>query len=202
MIRKLLLVDFYVYLHCKPDGTPFYVGKGTRARAYSLSGRNLHHANIVKKYGKENIIIDLLSCADEEEAFEQEQLFILLLREDGLLLANKSDGGEGGATGFKASEATCEKHRQFKHSEENKILFSLQKLGNKYGVGNRGKIKTPEQRHAAGNGRRGKSFGPPSKETRRKIGDANRGRKFPPHTEERCRKISEGLKRAYQEGRR
>ena len=24
--------QFYTYLHCKPDGTPFYVGKGHDAR--------------------------------------------------------------------------------------------------------------------------------------------------------------------------
>ena len=43
---------YYVYLHKKPNGEVFYVGKGTKLRAWSKHGRNEHWNNIVKKYGE------------------------------------------------------------------------------------------------------------------------------------------------------
>jgi len=99
--------QFYVYLHCKPDGTPFYVGKGFGDRAYDLNPtrrrNNKHHQRIVKKYSKERILIEVQPCINEQEAFELEVLFILSLREDGIELCNFTDGGEGTA-GYVYSE--------------------------------------------------------------------------------------------------
>jgi hypothetical protein len=86
---------FYVYLHCKPNGIPFYVGKGNGNRAYEFRRRNKHHCHIVEKYGRKNIIIEMIECLDEEDAFYHEQLFIFLLREEGIELCNYTEGGEG-----------------------------------------------------------------------------------------------------------
>lgn len=177
-MRSLLCVDlsnrkncsFYVYFHCRPDGTPFYVGKGSRSRALRLERSNLHHKNIVSKYGSDNILVELTPCRTEQEAYHLEQLFILLLREQGIDLANKSDGGEGGASGFKHSKETCDKHKLLKHSSETRYVLSLQKLGNSYGRGNKGKVRTLEQRYRNGDGNRGKTRGPLSEETKKKIG--------------------------------
>ncbi len=95
-------MKYFVYFHCRPDGSIFYVGKGIERRAKNLYRRhNLHHQNIVAKYGKENILVEITPCADEEEAYFLEQLFILLLRERGVELANKSDGGDGGSSGYR-----------------------------------------------------------------------------------------------------
>lgn len=92
--------QFYVYLHCKPDGTPFYVGKGHDhekwgKRSHNFKDRSPHHKNIVAKYGKENIIIEVTPCINEQEALESEVLFILSLRDDGVELCNYTDGGDG-----------------------------------------------------------------------------------------------------------
>ena len=196
--KEFKIPDIFVYFHCRPNGTIFYVGKGTRARAYRLSNRNEHHTNIVSKYGKENIIVELTKCVDEAEAFYLEQVFIMSLREDGVVLSNKSDGGEGGMNGYKPSEETCRKHREFRHTEEAKEKMRLKAIGNKNGRGNRGKVRTDEQRIKNGEARRGKKFGPCSDETKRKIGDANRGRKLTPLSEEIKLKISNSLKAAYE----
>jgi hypothetical protein len=106
--------QFYVYFHCKPDGTPFYVGKGCGPRykiSPSLRAYNKHHQHIVEKYGKENIKIEIQLCADEQEAFEQEILSIQSLREGGIQLCNFTDGGDG-VSGYRHTEEAKEKNRQ------------------------------------------------------------------------------------------
>ena len=83
------------YLHCRPDGTPFYVGKGTHKRMRSLETRNPYHGNIVKKHGKDNILVGGLECSSEETALELEKGLIKCLKRMGIQLANMTDGGEG-----------------------------------------------------------------------------------------------------------
>jgi hypothetical protein len=73
----------------------FYVGKGKRSRAYSLKRRNPHHANIVKKYGAENIVVDFVPCESDVAAFALEIEWIKTLRLFGAKLCNKTYGGEG-----------------------------------------------------------------------------------------------------------
>jgi plasmid stability protein len=97
---------FYVYFHCRPDGTPFYVGKGHGRRAYNMQyRRNPHHLNIIAKYGAENIIVELFPVASEAEAFTLECEKIAELRAAGVKLANQTTGGEGSA-GRPMSEKT------------------------------------------------------------------------------------------------
>lgn len=114
---------FYTYLHCRPDGTPFYVGKGRGRRAYSLVRRNPHHKNIVAKYGKENIVVLVFYCYSERQALKDEIQMIAQLRREGHVLTNKTDGGDGvsnptnevrikigsGQRGKKRSADHCEK---------------------------------------------------------------------------------------------
>jgi len=87
--------QFYAYIHAKPDGTPFYVGKGNGTRAHRLSGRNSYHARTVAKYGKQNILIGKLDCSSEEISFNLEIGLIKCLKRMGVSLANMTDGGEG-----------------------------------------------------------------------------------------------------------
>lgn len=97
---------YYVYVHFKPDLTPFYVGKGSLRRANSLaaSSRNKWHRNVVAKYGADNIIIETLECASEKEALFREMLVIKSLRDSGTNLANVLDGGQGFSGGKHSDE--------------------------------------------------------------------------------------------------
>lgn len=94
---------FYVYKHHRPDGRVFYIGKGTKRRAYDFAPtrRTKHHQNIVKKYGRENITITLIPCAFEGAAFAVEKAHIAA--GDRSQLANLTDGGEG-CSGRKPTE--------------------------------------------------------------------------------------------------
>jgi hypothetical protein len=84
------------YIHCKPDGTPFYVGKGAVRRARLLSGRNNWHQRVVNKYGAKSIRIGMLECSSDAAAYELEQGLIKCLRRAGVVLCNYTDGGDGG----------------------------------------------------------------------------------------------------------
>lgn len=152
---------FYVYLHSRPDGTPFYVGKGHGNRAHKFSVRNPHHKNIVAKYGKNNIIIGKLDCATEQIAFETEKWLIALLKSMGVKLANKTLGGEG-STGLVWTEegrarisASLKGHKGTPWTEEQRAKFKAATTGRK---------RTPEQ--CAKMGRKGKIV---SAETREKL---------------------------------
>lgn len=134
-------MDFYTYLHCRPDGTPFYVGKGHGKRSHAFSQRNFHHRNIVAKYGAANIRVFVFHCASELDAFADEAQQIAQLRREGFKLCNFTDGGEG----CSGRIATEEQRR-------------------KISVSNSGKKRTPEMRERIS---RAKSN--PSAETRAKL---------------------------------
>jgi hypothetical protein len=167
--------QFYTYLHCKPNGDPFYVGKGKKYRAYNLNREhNRFHQNTVNKYGKENILIFIFDCETEEQALEDEVKYIYQLRKEGYALVNLTQGGEG-ITGLKHSvetktllskKATGRKHspernaaqsarmkgspsphKGMRHSEETKIRISKS---------SKGRIKTDEERVAISERQKGK----------------------------------------------
>lgn len=101
--------QFYVYIHKKPNGTPFYVGKGVGNRAYAFAKRSQWHKNIVQKYGRKNIIVELIKCVNESQAFDLEKIYIKQLKADGVMLVNLTDGGEG-CSGLKRGTPS-EEHR-------------------------------------------------------------------------------------------
>lgn len=104
--------QFYTYLHTKPDGTIFYIGKGQAKRAYDLVKRNIHWLRVVNKHGKPNV--EILAYWDtEQEALDHEVLLISCFRDMGYVLANLTDGGEG-SSGFKHSQESIEKIAKIK----------------------------------------------------------------------------------------
>jgi hypothetical protein len=127
--------QFYTYLHCRPNGDIFYVGKGSGYRAFNLKRRNKHHTNIINKYGRENILVYLFYCTSERQAFDDEISQISQLRREGYLLVNVTDGGEG-VSGFVLSkEARLKislKNKGRKYSEEQNKEKSLRMMGVKH----------------------------------------------------------------------
>jgi len=96
-------MNHYTYVHQKPDGKIFYIGKGSHRRAHSSVGRNSIWQRTVKKYGGFSVLI-LAGWPTEKEAFEHEIFLIDTFRGMGYALANIASGGEG-STGFRHTEA-------------------------------------------------------------------------------------------------
>ena len=168
---------FYIYVHFRPDLTPFYVGKGKGDRCGQFWGRSQYHQRIVKKYGKKNIIIEKVMCNSEEEAFSREIETISRFRSQGFPLCNLTNGGEG-PSGAVHSTETIEKMKEShakvqtwqgrKHSGESKEKMSLAAKGRAV-----------------------------SEETKKKISEFHKGKQWSlgkKLTEEHKEKISVGLK--------
>ena len=98
------------YLHSKPGGIPFYVGKGTikRSRDLCSASRNDWHQKIVAKYGRENISVNFMECSTEEFAFLLEKGLIKTLIRNGYELCNFTSGGEG-VSGWKMPKEIVER---------------------------------------------------------------------------------------------
>ena len=85
----------YVYVHTRLDnGLPFYVGKGNGNRYKSLTQRNIHWKNLVKKHNGFNFY-KLIENINDEFAYLIEQEVISKYKWLGYPLVNKTDGGEG-----------------------------------------------------------------------------------------------------------
>ena len=97
--------SFGAYIHVKPDGTPFYVGKGRidRAKRLDASHHNPYHARVVSKYGRQNIAIAFIPCSTEQIAFDLEIGLIKCFKRSGHALSNITSGGEG-VSGPKSKE--------------------------------------------------------------------------------------------------
>ena len=139
---------FYTYTYNYPNGTPFYVGKGTGKRLIkhmwdAKAGRNTDkfQIRVIRKLlenGEEPIIQKIIDNVDEEFAFLVEQEFISKYgkRTDGTgILTNNTDGGEGtsGINNIKRSPEQVEAMRKratgVKQSEECKRKKSLKVKG-------------------------------------------------------------------------
>ena len=86
----------YVYLHTKPNGEIFYVGKGNGYRAYDKTNRNSHWKRTVAKYGY-NISIFLDNLSDKKAYSVEMDLIEAIGLEN---LTNMNNGGEGVMTGL------------------------------------------------------------------------------------------------------
>lgn len=147
--------QFYIYVHCRPNGEPFYVGKGCGQRFSKFSIRSKHHKNIVAKYSRENILIYVRDCESEQQAHEHEVWMIAWCRSQGFQLTNYTDGGEG-SSGYRMSEETKNKLRSANTGKiygvcpkERKEKISIAKKG-KPNYSRFGKHHTPEARIKCG----------------------------------------------------
>jgi len=96
-------MSFYTYAHYKPDGSIFYIGKGSVRRAYSAAGRNTRWQRTVKKYGEFKIEL-LAQWSLEQDAFDHEIFLIDTFKKLGYDLVNIAEGGKG-SKGFRHTDA-------------------------------------------------------------------------------------------------
>ncbi len=168
-MSNLVLADFYAYLWLRENRTPYYVGKGHGDRAFVSSKHNVHRP-------KDRSRIVVISCRNEQEAFDTEKNLILNWGRKDLgtgVLYNFTDGGQG------QSGAVISQERRARQAAKVRGRPSKRK-GMKVSEETRLKIK------------QAKSF--ISEETRKRMSIALTGRKNP-HTKEWDKKISDGQKR-------
>lgn len=160
-----MTTNFYAYIHCKPDGVPFYVGKGHGKRSHSMNNRSRWHKGIVKKYGPP--LVAVLPCSTETTSFELEKGLIKCLRRSGVVICNLTDGGEG-SSGYVTSDEAKQKIAKaitgIKRSEEFKA--KMREIGKVRGfsesakkarqVAIRGRVQSVEEKELRASKLRGK----------------------------------------------
>lgn len=169
-------MEFYVYEHWRPDtNTCFYVGKGSKDRAWNMKKRNLHHKAIQSKLVALGLSVDvriIIKDLTEEAAFLVERDRIAAYGRENL--ANLTDGGEG------VTNPSPEHRKQLaKRAVGNKNM-----LGKRHSEETKRKISQKKMGHFV------------SLESRVKMGLANLGKKRGPMSEEIRKKISAGRKKS------
>jgi hypothetical protein len=155
---------YLAYLHCRPDGSPFYVGKGSTTRMKQMSGRNKHHTNVVNKHGKANILKGFLPCSTSDIALELEKGIIKCLARMGVNLTNKTLGGEGS--------------NGYSHKAKAKEAMSIFRTGKSYVdlYGEERAAEIKEQKVEAMSGDNNPNYGKPLNTTHRnRISSSKKG---------------------------
>ena len=141
---------FYVYVHHRPAGDPFYVGKGygKRHSDRSKGSRTAHYLNVLLKYGEQNILTNIFDCFNEDLAFKLEIELIAYYRQQGYNLVNMTDGGEG-ASGYVPTKEQREKVSSRQkgkiHSLSTREKLSRKLMGHSVSEETKHKIKLKKQ---------------------------------------------------------
>ena len=147
--------EFYVYKHVRLDNNEtFYVGKGTKKRAYLSFHRNNYWKNIVKK--SNYVVYIIKDSLTEEEAYLLEYKLISLYKRYGRASANlNTDYGLGGRLGRtnddykkigkKISLSTIGKRSGSNNPNFGKITPEEVRL--KISIGNKGYLRPQSKEH-------------------------------------------------------
>lgn len=92
---------FYVYVLCRPDGRPFYVGKGQGGRVdahewaaqHGYKGRRFSIIRKIWRQGGQVFKMKVFTTENEWEAYDMEQRIIAAIGREHL--SNETDGGDG-----------------------------------------------------------------------------------------------------------
>jgi hypothetical protein len=192
---------YYTYAYIRPDGTPYYIGRGKGNRAFDISHR-------VKVPSKDRVLF-LKQNLTYSEATDHEVYMIAVLGRKDLgtgILRNLTSGGEGrlgpksrsecikiseSLKGRRLSPEHAEKARKARlgkpHSPETKKIMSEQRVGNTHASGGKGYkwwnngVKQTKSENCPGEGWfLGKLYG---------VGFGGNT-----HSEDLCRKFSEDRK--------
>ena len=101
-------MGFYTYMWLREDGTPYYVGKGQKRRAFISSAHAVHRP-------KDRSRIVVFPMLNEAEAFESEIVMIELFgrKDKGTgILHNMTDGGDGSSGTLILTEEVREAKRR------------------------------------------------------------------------------------------
>jgi len=169
-------MTYHAYIHFKPDGTPFYVGKGGGRRVASVNRpHNTRHTRTVHKYGAGSILIGSWECSSDDIAIQLEIGLIKRLRMAGVDLANNTNGGDGTVGNVRTPEQ-CRANGDRKignqnmrgknHTLETRQQMSASRL--KY-------WEDPEKRNLQSQKRTGKIA---SEYSRKKMSEARKGLKW------------------------
>ena len=153
--------EYYVYLHLREDGTPYYCGKGKNKRAY-------------RKGAPKNIKL-VATHLYEHEAFTLEKRLIKLYGRKDLgtgILNNRTDGGEGSSGAVRSAEVRLRistAKKGIKPSEEHRKNLSKARTGKPLTEAHRNALKKPRSEEAKLNMSRGCMGRKISDETKAKI---------------------------------
>ncbi|WP_428333010.1 GIY-YIG nuclease family protein [Novosphingobium sp.] len=124
--RLAVSAPHYVYVLCRADGTPFYVGKGVQHRCFHheaearTTDRLTHKLNVIRAMGRRGEAVRYCiesTFQTEAEAHARERQLIRLFGRHDLCsgpLTNQTDGGEGASN---PSEESRERRRQSLYGE-------------------------------------------------------------------------------------
>jgi uncharacterized ubiquitin-like protein YukD len=169
---------FYTYAYLREDRSPYYIGKGTKNRAYKKSSR------IFLPPPKDRIIL-LKQNLTEEEAFNHEIYMIAVFGRKDLgtgILHNRTDGGQGSSNlNTKSKKKIIDAHKGKILSEEHKLKLSKAHKGKKHteehikkvSVANRGQTRSEETKRKMSEAHKGKII---SEETKIKMSQWQKGK--------------------------